>query len=288
MASTRHGDCGPDGVKQRILVPADETALAELALRTAARLSKADDVIHLLHVVPEFRTPIDVSASYGIELKERAAEHLVRTRDRLGALPGRELVREGEATKVIPEVARELRVDLIVMGTHARSAAARWMLGSVAAAVVKSGVAPVVLVRPGVKPPREVRRILVALDGSAKSSAILDEVRPMALRCKAEVVLLRVEAVVHDPMPQFAGDVSRMATHDAGRGLQEIADELDRRGVTGFQVVGRGAPAKEIVRQATRLGADLVAMATRTPLVGSVAEAVLRGAGVPVLLQKIR
>jgi nucleotide-binding universal stress UspA family protein len=274
-------------MKQRILVPADETALAEIALRTAVRLSKADDLIHLLHVVPEFRQPVGLPATSAMEIKDRAAEQLVRLRNRSGELLGRELVREGDAGRIIPEVAQEVRAHLIVMGTHARSAAARWMLGSVAAAVVKAGAAPVVLVRPGVRPPRELRRILVALDGTAKSARVIDDVGPLALRSKAEVVLLRVEAVVNDPMPQFAGDVAKMVTHDAGRGLQELADGLDERGVTGFQVVGRGDPAKEIVRQAARLGADLVAMASRTPVVGSVAEAVLRGAAVPVLLRKI-
>jgi nucleotide-binding universal stress UspA family protein len=54
----------------------------------------------------------------------------------------------GDPGKVILEQAAALRVDLIVMGSHGRKAAARWILGSVAEAVVRHAPCPVLVVPP--------------------------------------------------------------------------------------------------------------------------------------------
>jgi nucleotide-binding universal stress UspA family protein len=48
----------------------------------------------------------------------------------------------------IIEYAREHDFDLIAMATHGRGGLTQLVQGSVASAVVKSGVAPVMLIRP--------------------------------------------------------------------------------------------------------------------------------------------
>jgi nucleotide-binding universal stress UspA family protein len=60
----------------------------------------------------------------------------------------RTVVRMGEPEKQIIDFAREGGYDLIVMATHGRSGLSEFVQGSIAEAVVKSGVAPVLLVRP--------------------------------------------------------------------------------------------------------------------------------------------
>jgi nucleotide-binding universal stress UspA family protein len=54
----------------------------------------------------------------------------------------------GEAQREIVDFAREVGFDLIVMATHGRSGLSELVQGSIAEAVLKSGVAPVLLVRP--------------------------------------------------------------------------------------------------------------------------------------------
>jgi nucleotide-binding universal stress UspA family protein len=50
--------------------------------------------------------------------------------------------------KAIIEAARERGVDVIVMATHSRGPLARALFGSVTEQVVRSGVAPVLVVHP--------------------------------------------------------------------------------------------------------------------------------------------
>lgn len=54
-----------------------------------------------------------------------------------------------DPAEVIIEYAREHAIDLIAMATHGRSGLSRAVQGSVASEVMQSGVAPVLLVRPG-------------------------------------------------------------------------------------------------------------------------------------------
>ncbi|HVP05722.1 MAG TPA: universal stress protein [Dehalococcoidia bacterium] len=54
----------------------------------------------------------------------------------------------GDAAEEIESHAREAGVDLIMMATHGRTALSEVVFGSVAAHVLRSGVCPVLLVRP--------------------------------------------------------------------------------------------------------------------------------------------
>jgi nucleotide-binding universal stress UspA family protein len=54
---------------------------------------------------------------------------------------------EGDAATEILKVAKETKADLIVMGTHGRSALGRFLMGSVATHVVRRATCPVVTVK---------------------------------------------------------------------------------------------------------------------------------------------
>ena len=62
------------------------------------------------------------------------------------------LIYEGRPAGKIVEIAKELGVDMIVMGTHAREGLDRLFFGSVANEVVKSAKCPVMTIRPSKKP----------------------------------------------------------------------------------------------------------------------------------------
>ncbi|MCI0342645.1 MAG: universal stress protein [Planctomycetales bacterium] len=131
-------------------------------------------------------------------------------------------------------------------------------------------------------------RILVPVDGSPLSEAILVQVRRLLADERSAVALL---TVVPGPVEGWIGDGGleelrqRTVAH-----LEDLRILLAGEGVRADTAIRVGDPAREILRYAEECGASLVAMSThgRTGLErlvrGSVAGAVLRGSGVPVLL----
>lgn len=159
------------------------------------------------------------------------------------------------------------------------------------------------------------KRILVTLDRSSASEAILPQVESMADLGETEVVLLTVAEVPQStgeaPHPLVVGgaiapgaviEVPPARTfEDKGQALertrQELGDYLQGKaaalGEKGLHVetdVAFGDPAEEILAAAKAREADLIMMAThgRTGLAqavfGSVASGVLRSGVAPVLL----
>jgi nucleotide-binding universal stress UspA family protein len=139
-----------------------------------------------------------------------------------------------------------------------------------------------------------LHRLLVGLDGSPLAETILGAAAGLAARLHAEVTLLHVIPVPERPaVPDPEAALDRMLaeeTRRARRYLEDVARRLARDGLAVRTVVAAGEPAAEIVRYAEQARIDLIALAThgRTGvgrwLHGSVAEAVLHTATVPLLL----
>ena len=140
------------------------------------------------------------------------------------------------------------------------------------------------------------KRVLVALDGSVTSETMLRFVLEIAGPLDMTVLLVRV---VEPLTPIIADDIYRPTLadlegcrRDAEDYLESIAVALRARGVKTAWQVRHGRPDEEILAAAADSGVDMIAMAThgRTGvgrlLFGSVAEAVLRRATVPVFLMR--
>lgn len=139
------------------------------------------------------------------------------------------------------------------------------------------------------------KRVVIPLDGSKTAEGILPFLMEIAGPLDVEVVLLNVlEPIppeVVEGTPIVIEDVeARRAETDAY--LRGLADTLAKRGVRVRTAVRRGGVVSEILAGTREVGADLIAMTThgRTGLsrvlFGSVAEAVLRHASVPVFLMR--
>ena len=57
------------------------------------------------------------------------------------------ILRTGDPRDMILQTAKEIHADLIVIGTHGRRGISRFLLGSVAEAIVRSAPCPVLTVR---------------------------------------------------------------------------------------------------------------------------------------------
>jgi len=142
-----------------------------------------------------------------------------------------------------------------------------------------------------------LRRILVPLDGSARSEHALPYAQAMA-RPNTEVILYRGFPGtgrmhgVDGPHAGVIGENQRLRNHDALHELESVASDF-RSIVMGSQVnvvMSNGDPAEAIVHTAAHLDVALIVMASEgrgsrgTHGLGSVADRVVRNARCPVLL----
>ncbi len=129
-----------------------------------------------------------------------------------------------------------------------------------------------------------MKRILIPLDGSPTSELVLPAVENLAIAAGAELVLLR--AIPATTLPLTVAEL-----REAEQYLRSAAERLEGRGCKKVRwIVWYGGAVEAIVESTERQQADLVAMVTHgwkrlaSLLFPSVAQQVLREAGVPVLL----
>ncbi len=129
----------------KILIPIDRSAGSRAALPVANWLAQSmgAETVVLLCVGELPETP-----ELARDEERTLAQLLSTAADALPDVPvERRISKAGDPVRGIVDVAREERVDLIVMATHARSPLSELAKGSVAEDIVRSGVAPVTLVR---------------------------------------------------------------------------------------------------------------------------------------------
>ena len=295
-----------------VLVPLDGSRFAEAALPIAIRLGSAARARLYLAMANQ---PVAALAGMGElagfqappdnEVYREGAEYLAGIAEKCGPIgdwPVEFRLVEGPVGEAVCEEAGRVGADLIVMATHGRGALGRLWLGSVADHVVRHSTRPVLLVhsgRDGVEClNRDGAAILVGLDQSEFSDAILDPVVDLALSTGARVTLLTVVAPVFDaaepsmpyPVPQHPAICARRSDEAHSR-LRRVAARLRRRGlsVSTRVVVGHSA-AGGILSVLQEPNFDMVALTThgaagvRRLLLGSVAEKVIRAAAKPVLV----
>jgi len=140
------------------------------------------------------------------------------------------------------------------------------------------------------------KRALVPLDGSMIAEAIVPFILEIAGPLDMEVALLRV--VVPAPPVVFEGsshvivdDIDKLRA-EAEEYLASIATALRARGVRVTIHVRAGDAVSQILAGAHEVDADLIAMTTHGRgglgrlMFGSIAEAVLRQAEIPVFLMR--
>ncbi len=137
--------------RNTILIPVDFEGASRRAIEAAKWLAgslEADLVLLHAHDRPAFDHP-EIPAEMVTQIKAAVEEVAKKSLADLAAEVGaqRTIFRHGDAASVILEVAAELKPSMVVMGTHGRSGINRFLLGSVAAHVVRACKAPVVTVR---------------------------------------------------------------------------------------------------------------------------------------------
>ncbi len=138
-------------------------------------------------------------------------------------------------------------------------------------------------------------RILVPLDGSRLAEAVLPAACSIAEKLGARLLLLHV--LERDPPATVHGEPHLRDAQEALAYLEEHAVPLRRRGLA-VEVHVHERPVSDVAAaldsHTHELAADLIAMCAhgrsnlRTQLIGSIAERILRGGSVPILLRTVR
>lgn len=302
-----------------ILSPLDGSPFSEHALPYALEIARrAGATLHPTHVyVPDepwrdmdeitpFRFQDELAAEAGYEEDERREEQaylrrvvaLARERG-VTAVPA---LLEGVVADALERHARHVGADLVVMATHGRGVFDRAWLGSTTDTLVRRLAVPILLVRPdGDAPPDldhppAIERVLIPLDGSSLAEQALEPARDVGRLWRASCILFGVTKPGAAPSPGRGkgGDADATAPDAlsaAREHLQRVADRI-RPHWSGVdvEVAEERHVAKAILWAAGRLGADLIVLATHgrgglaRMVLGSVADKVVRGAGVPVLV----
>jgi nucleotide-binding universal stress UspA family protein len=303
---------------RNLLVPLDGSPFSKHALPFACGIAQRSGAgLHLAHV-HVLNDPIYIEGLPVVdaELHSLGREHerayLNRIRTQLASTTGlpitcADLDSDGSVAGVLARYAEANAIDLVAMTTHGRRGLARAWLGSVADALVRCSPVPLLLLRPGKSAPDlamaqtpQFKRILIPLDGSALSEQILEPALELGSLAQAEYVLVRVvEPFVlmdYAPVAQASRLDMKLTQEQLATVRHDLEQVAERLRATGQIVHARALlaeqPAVAILDEAHRQDADLIAMTTHGRsglarlLLGSVADKVLRGATLPVLMQR--
>jgi nucleotide-binding universal stress UspA family protein len=295
-----------------LLVPLDGSSFGEQALPIALSLARrAGARLELVHVHEPLEFPdlnLPALAADNRRAGEQARDYLDDVLQRVSAVSpvkARQTLLEGSVADRLCDFVTAQRIDLIVMASHGRGLLSRFWFGSVATSLVERMPAPVLVVPPGETGPSleadpAPRRFLIPLDGSPFAEQVIPLAVALGSLTSADYQLLRVVP------PVLTGGFETLPRSPAGIGsstseLLEFQAKDYLRGVVGrvpgmytarTHVAVDWPTAKSILAYADSHAIDLIAMETHGHgslgriFLGSVADKVVRGSTVPVLLHR--
>jgi nucleotide-binding universal stress UspA family protein len=205
--------------------------------------------------------------------------------------------RRGHPAAEIIQAAEEHQTDLVVLGSHGRSAVARFFLGSVAERVARHASCPVLLVR---GPGNGLRRVILGVDGSDGAGRAAEWLRQFPLPPGCEIRLVTVLAnldeitrhhmMVFPPFTEMSIPLDEWQREQASACLTETVAAFAAAGMPVVTEIRSGDPATGLLQVAGDEGADLVVVgshglgALERFMLDSVSENVLRHAHCSVLI----
>ena len=295
---------------EKILIPLDGSELSELALPYVEELAgRLGSNVTVLAVTDSAEVQDYNKQQIYIQQRIEAVRSGIERyagKQKVAEIELQSAILVGHPAEEIVDYADKEDIDLIVMATHGRSGISRWALGSVADKVVRATKRPVALIRAkgahaNFRDRGILKSILIPLDGSKESEAVIPYIEEIAARLNVEVVLFLVVAkayhaeAVGDGVAQLPYSEEEMEplVASAESYIQKRCALLESRGIVTRSAVKVGNAAEEIIKLADEIRSDMVAMSThgRSGIsrwtLGSVANKVLHGGNTPVLLVKV-
>jgi len=281
---------------ERILVPLDGSELAEGALPYVEGLAGR---LHSEVILFTVRVPGD-----WLELPLRAyLEKRAGDLQSLG-IKASPLVVQGNAANEILDFAEKNDINLIIISTHGHTGPSIWPLGSITNKVLQKSRIPILLIRSreleAVFREKELRKILVPLDGSQFAEGIVPYVEGLTKGMDNEVILIRIIERVQIPdvvrytagfdEKRYEKELTARAEREAKRYLSKKESALRNKGVKVSSTSLLGMPAQTILQYAEDNSVSLIALSTHgfsgitKWAYGSVASKIIESSSKPVLL----
>jgi nucleotide-binding universal stress UspA family protein len=149
---------------KKVLIAVDYDPSAQEIAETGFALAKSMNAqVVLLHVTSDYvyYSSLDYSPILGYdsfsnlgalqtntveELHKAAENYLATTKQHLGDDTIETVVRDGDFGEVILQVAKEMNIDIIVLGTHGRRGLDKILMGSVAEKVLRNSEIPMFII----------------------------------------------------------------------------------------------------------------------------------------------
>lgn len=290
-------------MKARIILPTDGSEparwAAEFVCRTLRVPAAACDVT-LVHVDTPF--PVRARTVLGREvvqeLHERTSSKAVESARRLldrKRVPHEAVFLVGNAGEQVAGYAREHPFDLVVMGARGLGAFRAFVLGSTSQRVLAGCAVPAIVVR---QPParRAARKVLIATDGSEPSLRAVKALLKLRHLLDPELRVTLAHAVMPistrvaiglklGPRDRYYASLARTA-------MKGALTLLHRHRLRCEELALVGDPGGTIAEVATKGRFDLVVMGShgrgpaKSLVLGSVAQRLLAGCAVPVLIAR--
>ncbi|MEQ8909207.1 MAG: universal stress protein [Vicingaceae bacterium] len=268
----------------KILIPLDFSETSKVALEHGANLcAKFNADLHLLHVFTPMSSDVfpmlDV-ASQIQEVKQSARKELEKLSkdfaDQYGVKVSIEL-RDGNPTKEIVKVAKEVEADMIVMGTHGASGIEEFFLGSNAYRVVTSASVPVFTIQKHATK-YGYQRIALPIDSSIHTRDKVSEAVYMAKHFGATIHIAALITEEHeDEKSKFNLKVKQIEEHLENQGISYLTTEKHGDNI-----------AEMTMEHAKEVDADLIMIMTEQEaatglFVGPYAQQIVNHSKIPVI-----
>jgi nucleotide-binding universal stress UspA family protein len=178
-------------------------------------------------------------------------------------------VRSGSPAFELLNRAEQYQPQLIVVGSHGRTALGRFVLGSVSQKVLTEALCSVRIGRPTPGAGASAQRILLGVDGSPGSTAAVREVGRRSWTPGSEVRVVVAQdlmkmfpaSLLIPPVKEF-GDETNSEEHTAAEAIAADAVKILRSNlndhVTVSSAIDSGDPKQVLVRLAEEFGADCI------------------------------
>lgn len=285
---------------EKLMLAMDDSSYSEAALKEAI------DVAHIFGTKVIVVSVVDVNdeifkvspnlvdklALQARQIVDKAEEKL-----KVAQIEVRTLIKEGNPHELVPELADQEGVDLIVLGTYGRKGLRLLLMGSVIAETIRQGKCDVLVVKEYQKKSQrgKYQSILVPYDGSVFSENALRRACQITNINQGDITVFYAIPQYQEVVLEFfkTSWMQEILMCEAKAIINRAKEHALKEGVTIKTVIENGNHIDvKIIETAKRLKIDLIVMGARglgnidRIIIGSVVRGVIVNAPCPVLIAK--
>lgn len=254
---------------KNLLYVTDFSEPSEAALPFAVALARRyDATIHALHVLTPSPFGSGSFALTGVAFEAETETALASMQNVESELAGVQhrvvLERAVDVWAGVEQATKDCCADLVILGTHGRTGAQRFLLGSVAEEIFRRSSQPVLTVGPAVRTSAHrggrFHRILFATDHTPASLAAAPYAVSVAENNQARLVLLHVAPAIEP------GKADRKAELSVAEMIQRLYDTVPENAELSIPpevAIEYGQPAEKIIEAAAQRSVDLIVLGVR-------------------------